>query len=58
MGVQSPSTTVDTVAAMVAYVTHARCGRIDPVRGLPSSGHGTHTSTRVILTLQAGSPVV
>jgi hypothetical protein len=49
--VQSLSTTNDAVAAMVDYVAHARCGRIDRVRGLPSPGHETHTSARVTLTL-------
>jgi hypothetical protein len=43
---------------MVDYVAHGRCGRIDPVRALPSPGNSVYTSARVVLTLQAGSPVV
>jgi hypothetical protein len=56
--VQSLSTTNVAVAAMVDYVAHARCGRIDPVRALPSPGNRVHTSARDTLTLQAGCPVV
>jgi hypothetical protein len=53
-----PTTTIDTVAAMVDYITRPRGGLIDLVRGLPSVYSSFHTSAGVMLMLQAGCPVV